>query len=142
MQMSMNEQLDNQSAEEQIKSVVNQSQKLVSEIIAEIDHLAAEFRLGFTPQLSLEFDECLSGIQTLMSTMITLQFISKENEALKERWSNNYSIWQNTEPLFKSSLNAMLKAYGHEDYLALADVMEEELVESLQSWQKFVEKLA
>ena len=54
----------------------------------------------------------------------------------------NYSIWQNTEPLFKSSLNAMLKAYGHEDYLALADVMEEELVESLQSWQKFVEKLA
>ena len=44
--MSMNEQLDNQSAEEQIKSVVNQSQKLVSEIIAEIDHLASEFRLG------------------------------------------------------------------------------------------------
>ena len=139
----MKEQLDRrQAAQPEIREVLQQSRKLVSEVIEEIDHLSAEFRVGFTPELSLAFDECLSGIQTLMSTMITLQYISRQNEDLGKKWEASYPIWEKTEPLFKSSLNAMLKAYGHEDYVGLADIMEEELVESLQSWQKFVEKLA
>lgn len=133
--------LSKDSARKEIHESVSKSVKLVDDIVEEINHLAAEFRIGVTPELSLEFDECLSAIQTLMASMMTLQFISKKDEALKKAWVESYKEWETAEKLFKSSLNAMLKAYGHEDYLGLSDIMDEELRESLLSWRSFITKV-
>ena len=138
----MKTEFDRHRAAEDLRIVLAQSSQLVDEIIEEIGYLAEEFRQGFSASLSLQFDDCLSAIQSLMATMMGLQRIAQQDQIAAQKWQQHYPLWAATEPLFKSALNAMLKAYGHEDYVGLADVMEEELVESLQSWRKFVEKLA
>ena len=76
-----------------------------------------------------------------MATMMTLQLISKKDEALGLAWKQAYSKWEQAEGIFKSSLNKMLRAYGHEDYFGLSDIMDEELRESMQLWLAFVEEV-
>lgn len=125
----------------EILDSINNSIRIVDDIQTEIAHLASEFRLGVTPELSLEFDECLSAIQTLMASMMTLQLIAKRDETLNAAWQESISEWDKAENLFKNSLNAMLKSYGHEDYLGLSDIMDDELRESLGSWKSFVQKI-
>lgn len=126
---------------QELKSSILGSKQLVNDIVSEVEHLSTEFRLGVTPELSLEFDECLSAIQTLMATMLTLQLVSKRDPLFEEAWKTSNSTWAKTENIFKNSLNAMLKAYAHEDYVGLADIMEEELIESLVAWKSFVEEI-
>ena len=139
--MNSKQNIENRNGMKEIKDSLDSSVALVKSILEEVVHLATEFRQGVTPELSIEFDECLSAIQTLMATMMTLQLISKKDEALGLAWKQAYSKWEQAEGIFKSSLNEMLRAYGHEDYFGLSDIMDEELRESMQLWLAFVEEV-
>ncbi|MFK8138278.1 MAG: hypothetical protein AB8E15_07965 [Bdellovibrionales bacterium] len=134
----VNEQSD---VKKEIIETFASGKELCKNLISDLDATVEAYQMNEKKSASEVFDEQLSVTQSLMAALYTLQMVAEKDLRLKNASRSQSGLWDETEMSFKLSLNAMLKAFGHEDFIGLADIIDDEFRASLQSWGNYIRKV-
>lgn len=124
---------------EDILLTLKQTQNLCLGLKEELINSVDLFRDENLKEAGNLFDQHLSAMQTLLISMETMQEIMVQDDELKLVWKENLVHWQMSESQFRKVLLNLLISYKNEDYFALADQIEGELIDSIRSWEQFIE---
>ncbi|MCX6639279.1 MAG: hypothetical protein NTW14_02190 [bacterium] len=113
----------------------------LEKLLTELQSTAELFRLGNSERSARSFLRCIDGLQVFMHTLESCRRLLGISFELifipSDDTENITSVAENRRALF-GILDSMIEAQSDQDWVLLADMIEYELVQSLEDWREII----